>query len=327
MVLILSYKSYEQSTDPVIEWLKYYEYPFLKLSFEDFRSKDIPFVIQSNDNSLIINGRNLTKEVGAIFYRRLQMGVDKLPIQDLGTISKKIVAEANAEYRSMINYLFYQLRGKAWFPRQEVFSVNKEVVLREAELVGLSVPQSIITNSRAELCKFKMRYKRVIYKPLDQISYYTIGDYTYSCRTTEVTRQMLKDLPEFFFPSLFQEYILPLYEIRTFYLDGTFFSSAILLDDPSSRSVDIKMDFNEDSTNWVPYDLPPDIKNKINLLMQKLGLNTGSFDLIHGVDDRFYFLEVNPVGQYLAPSYTSNYHIEKHIAEWLIKKDRSIILS
>jgi len=36
MILILSYKDYEQGTDPISEWLLYYKYPFRKITIEDF---------------------------------------------------------------------------------------------------------------------------------------------------------------------------------------------------------------------------------------------------------------------------------------------------
>ena len=72
----------------------------------------------------------------------------------------------------------------------------------------------------------------------------------------------------------------------------------------------------------VNYTLPKEIEKKLLCLMSTVGLNTGSIDLIKDKKGRFYFIEVNPVGQYLAPSDRGNYYIEKTIAEWLIKEDR-----
>lgn len=54
--------------------------------------------------------------------------------------------------------------------------------------------------------------------------------------------------------------------------------------------------------------------------MNTLNLNTGSIDVLKGIDGKYYFLEVNPVGQYLSPSISCGYCVEKNIAEWLIKK-------
>lgn len=48
---------------------------------------------------------------------------------------------------------------------------------------------------------------------------------------------------------------------------------------------------------------------------------TGSIDLIYSVDNQFIFLEINPMGQFDWLSGNCNYHIEKKIAEILIKKN------
>ena len=53
--------------------------------------------------------------------------------------------------------------------------------------------------------------------------------------------------------------------------------------------------------------------------MNKLSLNTGSLDIIKTVDGEFTFIEVNPVGQFMAPSNRCNFDLEKLIAKWLIK--------
>jgi glutathione synthase/RimK-type ligase-like ATP-grasp enzyme len=55
--------------------------------------------------------------------------------------------------------------------------------------------------------------------------------------------------------------------------------------------------------------------------MRSVGLNTGSMDVIRAKKGEYYFLEVNPVGQYGASSHHGNYYLEKRIAEWLISKD------
>mgnify|MGYP003653909829 CR=1 FL=1 len=52
--------------------------------------------------------------------------------------------------------------------------------------------------------------------------------------------------------------------------------------------------------------------------MVKMDLNCGSFDIIYTPSGEYYFLEVNPVGQFQWLSYNCNYFIEKLIAEGLI---------
>ncbi len=55
--------------------------------------------------------------------------------------------------------------------------------------------------------------------------------------------------------------------------------------------------------------------------MDNLGLDTGSIVLIKSKDDQWYFLEVNPVGQFGMVSYPCNYYLERKIAEYLVQKN------
>ncbi len=69
----------------------------------------------------------------------------------------------------------------------------------------------------------------------------------------------------------------------------------------------------------VPYTLPKYIEDKLHQLMCDLNLNTGSIDLIFTESDKYYFLEVNPVGMFSPMTWPLNYHIEKDIALHLNK--------
>ena len=53
--------------------------------------------------------------------------------------------------------------------------------------------------------------------------------------------------------------------------------------------------------------------------MAVLGLNCASIDLIFDDKDNYYFLEINPVGQFEFLSSACNYNIEAVIANWLAK--------
>jgi glutathione synthase/RimK-type ligase-like ATP-grasp enzyme len=64
------------------------------------------------------------------------------------------------------------------------------------------------------------------------------------------------------------------------------------------------------------YKLPKEVEQKISILMNKLDLNCGSLDFIKS-GNNFYFLEINPIGQFLGLSYKTNSNLEKKIAEYL----------
>ena len=319
MVLILTYNFYEQGTDPVTEWLEYFKHPYVKVCLKDFINETNTLSIDSTTKEVLYNSLNLTKQIGSIFYRRFKVNFDFRLSYNLGEINRRLNAETNSELAHLSELFFYLLKDKNWLPKPSVLEVNKEIVLSIAKSCGLYTPRTLISTSKDDLLKFYAKFP-IIYKPLNGFSYYTIGEQTYSSYVTEINQKVLTSLPNRFFPSLFQERIKSEYEIRTFYLDGEFYSSAIVPQKKGrKRTVDVKQNYQ--SSRWVPYNFPDEFKEKIRKLMNTLNLNTGSIDVLKGIDGKYYFLEVNPVGQYLSPSISCGYCVEKNIAEWLIKKD------
>ena len=79
--------------------------------------------------------------------------------------------------------------------------------------------------------------------------------------------------------------------------------------------------YNEERPNrTVPYRLTPELEEGLRRLMDDLGLETGSIDLLVPPEGRQVFLEVNPVGQLGMVSHACNYPLERRIAEVLIRK-------
>jgi D-alanine-D-alanine ligase-like ATP-grasp enzyme len=57
--------------------------------------------------------------------------------------------------------------------------------------------------------------------------------------------------------------------------------------------------------------LPKIFEKKLHKLMQLLKINCGSIDILVTPNDEFYFLEVNPIGQFQWLSKNCNYFIEQ----------------
>ena len=195
--------------------------------------------------------------------------------------------------------------------------LNKIDVLIEAKKIGIQVPEYLLTNSKIELLEFKNTHQKIITKPIYNAMPIIINDQKKGYMYTNIVNDVvISKLPNEFFPSFFQECISKDYEIRVFYLDGNFFSSAIF-----SSSEDDSIDYRNKKKNKihpVPYKLPIALEKKLNSLMRKLKLNTGSIDLIKCISGDYYFLEINPCGQYEAISTMCNYQLNKKIAEWLM---------
>jgi glutathione synthase/RimK-type ligase-like ATP-grasp enzyme len=99
------------------------------------------------------------------------------------------------------------------------------------------------------------------------------------------------------------------------------FTMAIFSQMDEESEVDFRnVDVNGNHPNrMVPFNLPNESAYKIHKLMHKLKLESGSIDIIVDNNNDYYFLEVNPVGQFNFVSEICNYHIEKYIANFLVR--------
>lgn len=198
--------------------------------------------------------------------------------------------------------------------------LNKLHVLDIAKKCNLIFPESLITNEKVELQLFKIQHEKIICK-LNRVVFSSNeeSDVVAQTFTEELTDKFIADLPDKFFCSFFQEKIEKQYEVRSFYLNGKFYSIAMFTQDQAETQTDFRKYNFAKPNRIVPYRLPEPIKEKLNLLMSEIDLNTGSLDLIKGIDGKYYFLEINPVGQFGFTAEGGNYQIAKDIALFLSK--------
>lgn len=317
MILILSNKK-EPSTDAVVDYLLHRNIDFIRINSEDLLNHE-DLNIDVSSNTWVIGGQRVNLDmINVVWYRRWNSFDGKF---DLNTIFKnQVLREMTSELDELSNYLFLRLQEKKFLSDiQAIRKHNKLYTLTLAANVGLNIPNSLVINSKEILLKdiFNEQY---ITKPIaDSYAFSGEGDDLYKVFTEPLLGSVIEKLDNNFFPSLFQEKVESQFEIRTFFLDGDFFSTAIL----NSTTLDVKrsVGFHAEDVKMVPFLLQQDIREKLQVLMNKLELNCGAIDLIKDKDGKFYFLEINPIGQFLGYSNYCNYQIEEKIANWLIAND------
>jgi len=329
MILILSFDEYEQGTEGVIDWLLYFDHPFLRISADALLRPGTDWKLSVHDGQIHFQGTNLNEEIGAVFYRRFMANI---PYHDTGVLtnSRQLQRELQGEASRLLDFVVNSLADKFWLPTIPASNraANKLSTLTVARNCGIKVPKSYVCRSRAEVVGLLDECPDGwITKPIEYCGYYSREDFAYTTFTSMLGPQNIATLPERFYPSLLQECVTPAYEVRTFYLMGEFFSEATQTTGGTTNLndtvfMDVKLKGDDKETRYLPYQLPTEVENKLDQLMHKLELNTGSIDLIVSEAGEYYFLEVNPVGQFSAPSERSNFQLEKKVAETLIKKDQ-----
>jgi ATP-GRASP peptide maturase of grasp-with-spasm system len=223
-----------------------------------------------------------------------------------------------AEFGTLSQFFKSLFLKSTWIPASA--PVNKLKILYKAQNIGFLIPETYICSTKIELEAILQQHASLITKSIGDIFPIQNRKNSVTFLTKEITKDVVSNLPATFFPSLFQKKVEKEYEIRTFYFFGKCYSMAIFSQRDATTAVDFR-NYNLKTPNrTVPYSLSFQIEKKIVKLMKQLNLNTGSIDLIKS-NIGYYFLEVNPVGQFGMVEYPCNYPLAKLVAQKLIELD------
>jgi hypothetical protein len=314
MVLIFSSGIYDSSTDKVIDWLysegiKFYKISPFSIGFQQ--------QIELIDNKIFLNNEHeqielIPAKIRSIWLRKWDVQGEVDYYLKSKKISGKSQADLRALYISEINaifrYLCHQLHKCKWYPKPSALDSNKLIQVIEANKIGFKVPKSKVGFSAF------LDEDLSVSKLIDTHFSYQHDGENYHAYTSLINKNERSN-----FPSLIQENILKNFELRVLYFDGFICSTAILSQANLRTSMDYRRYDYSNENRFVPYQLSSDLTSKIDDLMQSLDINTGSIDLIYGKDKEFYFLELNPFGQFGELGRKCHHEIEKNIALILIQ--------
>lgn len=323
-ILILSDED-DITTDDVIDWLDYKEVKYLRLNGTNELVFDNLSIQKNGSYNYILREHKHEvnfDEIRSYWYRRGKLNLKMNLIQDLPDKKLRDVCNSSIyrEYFDLLNFFYQTLEKKHGIGSIYENSTNKLQNLLLASNVGLAVPETVILTKKSNLIKFFKEHKKVLTKPIGQAGLvYKDEEKMTEGISALINIKDIENIPNTFPLSLFQGYIEKAYELRIFYLNGKCFSSAIFSQRDKKTKIDFR-NYNFMKPNRVSvYKLPETIENKIIQFMKTLGMDSGSLDMIVTPKKEFYFLEVNPVGQFFQVSYPCNYYLEKIIANYLSK--------
>ncbi len=317
------------STSNVVGWLVKFGCFVIRLNVEDiFFVKEI-YITENGEEILFtinsIEGKVFKlSEFDAVWYRRggVNFSLENLNVKfdKSNNFNKNIYNHLiHEEYQSLKEFVINAIAKKDVFNSFGIRGYNKLIALQTAKSVGLKVPDTIISCEKKSLLNFyRIKNGNCITKGIQDILTFKDDGSAYFFSTSLVSKIDLEEMNEVFFYSLLQENIEKRYEIRVFYLNGKCYSMAIFSQSNENTKIDFRnYDWEKPNRN-VPYKLPKRIEYKIKKFMDKIGLRTGSIDLIVTPDFEFVFLEVNPVGQYGMVSVPCNYNLDLLIAQEIV---------
>jgi ATP-GRASP peptide maturase of grasp-with-spasm system len=324
----------DYTTTEVIRWLHHLgKRDVIRINYhDDFLSFPLQINISNDRFSFEWEGQTLYLDaIEAVWYRK---GANwmcdqfyEVNITDHQRLTHYLNYKLKNEEAKLAEYLHHLIEHTVpVLGSSKKSDLNKLLVLLAAKDVGLMVPSFHISNNKHQLEKIVDQPNEYITKSLSDGLYLfdkvekNAGYFTY---TEKAGKEQVASLPEQFSPSLLQEKINKKFELRIFFLEDTCYAMAIFSQRDKQTQVDYRK-YNDDKPNrYVPYLLPKEIDDKIQLLFQKVGLNTGSVDMMVDQEGQYYFLEINPVGQFSMVSAPCNYFLEKKTALYLINHARN----
>lgn len=230
----------------------------------------------------------------ALWLRRPGYYMHALPTTQKGLFARQ-------EWRVALDWLIAQLSGaavttvNAWDSLR--LARNKPAQLQAASDLGFHIPNTLISNSRAEISSFVATHSSICksFSPywegagIEQRVFYT----------RRLTRDDVEALdPVLGVPLIVQEKIEKAYEIRAAFIDGQPYCLKI----PASYEDTGSVDWREQhfaSLNCEAIELPFETAERCRALLNRFSLTTASIDLIADADERLWFLELNEQGNFL----------------------------
>lgn len=176
-------------------------------------------------------------------------------------------------------------------------SNSKLIQLSLAQNIGLSFPETLISNKREAIQSFiqENNSEEIIYKTFSPSSW-NEGDNIFNFYTTKINLDILPEQSILrLTPGIYQRKIKKAFEVRS-----TFFGDEnVSVKIHNSEELDWRMLNGNNQLEISPIKLCPEIEKKCILMMKELNIVFGCFDFIVTPEGEYIFLEVNEMGQFL----------------------------
>jgi glutathione synthase/RimK-type ligase-like ATP-grasp enzyme len=297
MIFIITNKQ-DITVDYVVLKLQERNLPFFRFNTEDFPTNHkIDYTVDRDGGFWRITGKKGaidSRTIKAAWYRR-----PGAPQIDPMVTEQGLRDYAFEESVELLQAL-YALINVRWLndPLAIRKAESKPYQLALARDLGFNIPTTLITTDRNKVDDFyESCLKKVVVKPLRRAVFKSDGDefVIFTSKIAEEDRSAFEGVQ--YSPSIYQQLIDKTLDIRVTVVGDKIFSAAI----HSQNSYETKVDWRRGDRIDLPhevFELPLDLQEQCLSLVKRLGLKFGAIDLALGRSGNFYFLEINPNGQW-----------------------------
>jgi len=252
--------------------------------------------------------------VSAVYFRR-----PEIPVVNKG-LSPGEINFVRAEYIFTLEGIYSVLHNARWLNHVNDIRLaeNKIYQLLVAQKLGFTIPQSIVTNlPQAALSFYNRNHQHCIIKPVKSGLVESEQEegviFTNPLILDEQSSARIKPCPVYL-----QQQVDKESDLRITVVGNKVFAAKI----HSQESTDAMVDWRRSPQPLAHTEiqLPGEVEQKCIELTKKLSLNFGAIDMILDKDGNYFFLEINPNGQWAWIEKRIGLPISKTITDTLLEK-------
>jgi glutathione synthase/RimK-type ligase-like ATP-grasp enzyme len=314
-VLIITNKK-DITSDFVVRELTNQGIPFYRLNTEEIgNSIHLSLDFQRNNYLLLDTLINETVHLSSftsVYFRRPEININ------VADVTRDELQFLHTELHFILEGMYKILSDAFWLNHVDKIRLaeNKIYQLLVAMEIGFKIPSSLITDQQDTALEFYSENNHsCIAKPIRSGLIGTDGNESFVF-TSKIVLDEHNSARVGAFPIYLQQLIPKKYDLRVNVVGNKLFTAMI----DSQRHDDSKVDWRHSAIalDHQLYNLPTDIADKCIALTKKLGLNFGAIDLVLDQQDQFFFLEINPNGQWAWIENRLGVPISKEITKLLI---------
>lgn len=296
MILILSNK-WDVTVDFVVAQLHSRGIKFMRINTEDLASGRATIRLPELRILVSKHGHvhDLTEAINVIWNRRPGKPFDDIP--KAARPSLAIQNFVNDQWYSWLEGI-QLIPGIAWVnhPRSNDTIENKPRQLLLASKLGFEIPETLITNDPTEakkLAKFHGNHfvAKALYSPLIEEPNEDFFIFTSIIKNPDA----IPDEEIRVSPIIFQQALIPKIDYRVTVVREKVF--AVKIERLDEKPIEIDWRMEKDDLRFLPCKLPSDLENLCRRYVEECNLLFGAIDIVEH-RGRFFFLEINPNGEW-----------------------------
>lgn len=290
-VLILASR-FDLTCDFVVSALRRLGTKYIRLNTEDLPEISISLDPKRTEIRVKMGGNEFRlseNNVRSVFYRR------PVFLRDYGGSPLSPLEQFKRHQWATFIRNFIILRNACWMnhPAATYVAEHKAYQLTVANDIGFDIPETIVANSLESVFRNKAMQHHVAVKGIDTVMVRdgeseTFG-YTTLTKTTELSQDQVQAAPV-----VFQEALKHKLDLRVTVVGPDVFAVSIT---KGGKRIEGDWRCEKTEAHFEPYELPEEVRAKCRNLVSELKLTFGAIDLALG-GKSFYFLEINPTGEW-----------------------------